>query len=251
MQLLLTITFFCLGAILASFIGVIAERAYTGQSWKRGRSKCNSCREVLHTRDLVPVFSWVAHRGRCRQCGVKLPVRYVLFESVFGGITTLAYLKLGIGVSLAVFLTTICILGFIVLYDLRHTIVPRAGSNLLILFSIAFAFISTETLGVITSHALSAVIITLFFLALHYGSRGRAMGLGDAPVAFALSLLVGSQAFAGLLFSFWIGAIIGVGILLLRKGGPKMNIEVPFVPFMAAGYLLAYFTLWNPFPFMF
>jgi prepilin signal peptidase PulO-like enzyme (type II secretory pathway) len=64
-----------------------------------------------------------------------------------------------------------------------------------------------------------------------------------------LSLLVGSQAFVGLVFSFWVGAVIGIGILVLRRGGPTMGIEVPFVPFLAVGYLLAFFTQWNPFLF--
>ena len=76
------------------------------------------------------------------------------------------------------------------------------------------------------------------------------MGLGDAPIALGLSLLVGfGAAFSGLIFSFWIGALCGILILVLRRGGPRMGIEVPFVPFLAAGYLLAYFTQWNPFLF--
>jgi prepilin signal peptidase PulO-like enzyme (type II secretory pathway) len=62
---------------------------------------------------------------------------------------------------------------------------------------------------------------------------------------FALSLFVGSQAISGLLFSFWIGALFGIILLLVRRGGPTMGIEVPFVPFMALGYLLAYITQWN------
>jgi prepilin signal peptidase PulO-like enzyme (type II secretory pathway) len=79
-------------------------------------------------------------------------------------------------------------------------------------------------------------------------SRGRWMGLGDAPIAFSLSLLAGSHAIAGLLYSFWIGGAIGVFILVLAKRGHRMGIEVPFVPFLAAGYLLALFTQWNPLP---
>ena len=39
---------------------------------------------------------------------------------------------------------------------------------------------------------------------------------------------------------------MGVLILVLRRGGPRMGIEVPFVPFLAIGYLLAFFTQWNP-----
>jgi prepilin signal peptidase PulO-like enzyme (type II secretory pathway) len=75
------------------------------------------------------------------------------------------------------------------------------------------------------------------------------MGLGDTPVALGLSLLVGMNSVSGLLFSFWIGAVIGIGILARYPKGHRMGIEVPFVPFLAAGYLLAFFTQWNPFLF--
>ena len=94
--------------------------------------------------------------------------------------------------------------------------------------------------------AMVAFIIGIAFFLLHVLSGGRAMGLGDAPVAFALSILVGSSAVPGILFSFWVGGVVGVLILVFRRGGPKMGIEVPFVPFLAIGYILAFFTQWNP-----
>jgi leader peptidase (prepilin peptidase)/N-methyltransferase len=250
MPTLLLIILFFLGAILASFIGVIAERVYTGQSWKRGRSKCNSCREQLDGRDLVPVFSWIFYRGRCRQCRVKLPVRYVAGELLLGGLFALSYTSLGLGIPLLLFLAMLCVLYFVVAYDLRHTVVPAHASNLLVLLCVGFALATTASYTALFWHGVVAAIIALFFFCLYFFSKGRAMGLGDAPVAFALSLLVGSQAIAGLMFSFWIGAVVGIGILFLRRGGPRMGIEVPFVPFLALGYLLAYFSLWNPLPFI-
>ena len=72
---------FALGALFASFITVIAERAYTGQSWSSGRSRCNSCRETLEARDLVPIVSWLMGGGKCRRCGSRLPWAYVLGEA--------------------------------------------------------------------------------------------------------------------------------------------------------------------------
>jgi leader peptidase (prepilin peptidase) / N-methyltransferase len=94
---------------------------------------------------------------------------------------------------------------------------------------------------------MTAGVIGSGFFLLHYFSKGRAMGLGDSPVALALALVTGgSLAIAGLLFSFWIGAVVGIGILVATPKGHRMGIEVPFVPFLAAGYLLAYFTQWNP-----
>lgn len=237
-----------LGAICASFVGVIAERAYTGQTWKRGRSRCNSCREDLSARDLVPVLSWVLSCGRCRRCKVRVPVLYVVLELLMGGLFYGAYLTLGLGLPLVAFLISLLLLLFIVLYDLRHTIVPLAAAFWLIAFGALFGFLSAPTIAAFGVSVLVSICVAAFFFLLFLLSRGRAMGLGDTPVAFGLSLLVGSQAVSGVLFSFWIGGLIGICILVLRREGPRMGIEVPFVPFLAAGYLLAFFTQWNPLP---
>jgi len=72
------------------------------------------------------------------------------------------------------------------------------------------------------------------------------MGLADAPLAAGLALLVGHAALPGFLFSFWIGAGVGIVLLAMAPRGSRMGIEVPFAPFLAAGFLLAYFTQWDP-----
>ncbi len=71
-----------LGAALASFLGVVAERIPAGNSI-RGRSAC-VCGRQLTARDMVPVLSWVAMRGKARCCGSQVPVRYVAAEAILG-----------------------------------------------------------------------------------------------------------------------------------------------------------------------
>jgi leader peptidase (prepilin peptidase)/N-methyltransferase len=254
MEIVVTVSFCLLGAVLASFVCVIAERIYTGQSWLQGRSRCNSCRKQLRVFDLVPVFSLLLSRGKCRGCHARIPLLYSFFEAALGAAFGLSYLTLGLTIQLGVFLCALLVLFFIVVYDLRHTLVPWGASGLLILLGGLFAMLETlsgpnlqasepQMLG---ATVLAAAAIALFFFLLYALSRGKWMGLGDTPVAFALSLLVGSAAIPGLLFSFWIGAVIGIVVLVMRRGGPTMGIEIPFVPFLALGYLLAFFTQWNP-----
>lgn len=246
-DLLLLVAFFFLGSVIASFAAVVAERLNTGQSWVKGRSACNSCGRELAAGDLVPVVSWLLARGRCRTCGVRIPASYAVGEAVLGTLFALAYLKLGFSPALLALLGTFSVLAFIVLYDLRHTVVPAVASSMLIILSLAYALLTSGGAEQLGQTLMVAGAIGLAFFLLHYVSKGRAMGLGDSPVALALALLTGgSLAFAGLLFSFWIGAVIGIGILVAAPKGHRMGIEVPFVPFLAAGYALAYFTQWNP-----
>jgi prepilin signal peptidase PulO-like enzyme (type II secretory pathway) len=158
----------------------------------------------------------------------------------------LSYVTLGFSLALVVFLLALAILAFVVVYDIRHTVVPLEGSVTLFFLSVVFLFVRAPSGTALGEALIIAGTIGIGFLALHVFSGGKAMGLGDAPIAFSLSLLVAPYAVPGLLFSFWIGALFGIAILFMRRGGPKMGIEVPFVPFLAAGFLLAYFTGWNP-----
>ncbi|HEY0011190.1 MAG TPA: prepilin peptidase [Candidatus Paceibacterota bacterium] len=250
MHVTVIVLFAVLGAMVASFLGVISERAYTGQSWSRGRSKCNSCRETLSAPDLIPVISWLTTRGTCRYCGSRLPYAYVITEALFGGLFVVAYAMLGPGFPLVAFLAALSALGFIVLYDLRHTLVPPVASFIFFAASLVFALSLRPDQSSLGLTLMLAGGLGMVLLLIHVFSCGRAMGLGDAPITFSLALLVGhATAFTGFLFSFWIGALFGIGVLLARRGGPTMGIEVPFVPFLAAGFLLAYFVPWNPFPF--
>lgn len=209
------------------------------------RSRCNSCNRTLSIPDLVPVFSWVVSRGRCRTCKARVPALYAVAELSLGVVFVLAYQLFGAGLPLLLFALSLFLLTVIVLYDLRHTVVPFILSLLLIATSALFALSRTPAPLLPFVFGIAGIIGLLFWL-MYALSKGRAMGLGDAPVALALSLLAGTQAIAGVLFSFWIGAVIGILILVLRRGGPTMGIEVPFVPFLALGFLLALFTGWNP-----
>ncbi len=243
--LLIAIALAVLGAVLASFVGVIVERINTGATWANDRSRCDACARTLTIRDLLPVLSWLVARGMCRTCGARIPVRHAIVEAVTALAFVSAYSVVGLSAPLLLMCAGLLVLLFIVLYDIRHTIVSMRA--VLIFTVLAFSyrlFITPELIGL---SMLVAGCAGSVFLLFHLISRGRAMGLGDAPVVLGLSLLVGPLAvLPGVLFSFWIGAIYGIGVLVTTPRGHRMGIEVPFVPFLALGFLLAYFSGWNP-----
>ncbi len=249
-SVLLSLLFLGLGAVAGSFAGVIAERSYTGQSWKAGRSRCNACARTLSSTDMVPILSWLFAHGRCRACHAHIPPGYLYIELALALSFMATYRLIGLALPLIPFLLALIVLAAIVMYDLRHMIVPPAFSAWLIAFSLVYALLaypSLQTFGFVLMQAGAIGLVLFLFYAL---SGGRVMGLGDAPVALALSLLAGPLALAGLVFSFWVGGVIGIIVLLGRPRGHRMGIEVPFVPFMACGFLLATFLGWNPFPFI-
>lgn len=240
---------FVLGALVASFIGVVSARLNTGHSIVSGRSRCDACDITLPPIMLVPVVSYVFTGGRAQCCGAPLSVYSPLTEIVLGGLFVLSYIKLGLTLELALLLVALCLLLGLVLYDLSHQILPP----ILLYPFVVVAFLMRYTLSSSTDELIVAgyfaVGVAAFLLALHVFSRGRAMGFADTPLALGLALLVGPElALTGLVYSFWIGAIVGITILLRRREGARMGIEVPFAPFLACGFLLAYFFIqWNPF----
>lgn len=246
MDTLITIFFFALGAIIGSFMLVVAERLHTGASWVAGKSRCDSCRNDLTPRDLIPVFSWVFNKGKCRHCGSLLSPRYLAVEFLLGLLFVISYMLVGLTLQLPFLLAALALLLAIVVYDLRHTIIPLPLSLLLTAASLGYLLAGFTDTAMLGFTFLAAGLIGLTFFAFWFFSGGRVMGLGDAPVAFALSLLLGTKALSGLVFSFWLGAVIGIGILLARPVGRRMGVEVPFAPFLALGFLLALFTGWDP-----
>jgi len=71
--------FFLLGAAVGSFINVVADRLPEGKSIISPPSHCPGCQQGLSAKDVIPIFSYLWLKGRCRYCGITIP-RFVLGE---------------------------------------------------------------------------------------------------------------------------------------------------------------------------
>lgn len=236
-----------LGAVTASFIGVVVARLNTGQSFLTGYSRCDVCNTPLHPFSLVPAISFFVQGGRAHCCGAWLSLLAPLGELFLGGLFIATYWAVGLTVTLPLMLSALSVLSALVLYDLRHQILPSALLGALLVLSILIRFVLSPSATDFFFSVFVALLLSLSFVLIHLFSRGRLMGFSDAPLVLALALLVGSAAFPGYVFSFWIGAVVGIFMLARRPRGSILGTEVPFAPFLAAGFLLAYFTQWNPF----
>jgi leader peptidase (prepilin peptidase)/N-methyltransferase len=82
---------FVTGTLVGSFLNVVAHRVPRGRSFVGGRSHCPACGTTVRARDNVPILGWILLRGRCRDCGWRIPPRYPLVEAACGiGLAALA-----------------------------------------------------------------------------------------------------------------------------------------------------------------
>jgi leader peptidase (prepilin peptidase) / N-methyltransferase len=73
-----------LGLAVGSFLNVVVYRLPRGESLMQPPSRCPRCGFQLEWRDNVPVASWLALRGRCRNCDAPISSRYPLIELATG-----------------------------------------------------------------------------------------------------------------------------------------------------------------------
>jgi leader peptidase (prepilin peptidase) / N-methyltransferase len=196
---------------------------------------------------LIPVISYFISGGRALCCKARISVISPFTELLLGALFVLAYLNLGFTLALLFFLISLSVLLALVLYDLSHQILPPSLLVVFVAMSAITSLFLAPSLSVFNLSLTIAFLIAAFLALIHFFSRGRAMGLADTPLAFGLAMLVGQNAVTGFIFSFWIGAVVGIALLYRRPSGSRIGVEVPFAPFLATGFLLAYFTQWNIF----
>ncbi len=255
---------FIFGAIVGSFLNVVILRYNTGEGL-RGRSRCFSCRHPLAARDLIPILSFITHRGRCRFCGSHISWQYPLVELLTGVTFTFLIWRFSGQIILPIFLAYIVsLLLVITVYDFRHKIIPDGLVYLFIATSFLHPLIKAGLAGSFTllvigilHSLLSGAVFYFIFWAFWRVSHGAWMGLGDAKLAAGIGILLGlERGFTALVMGFWLGAIIG--LLLLASSRLKSQFlkeyftfksEVPFAPFLVAGVILTIIFDLNVVPF--
>ena len=100
--MLLTLFFTVFGSLLGSFSNVVILRMASGKSVIFPPSACPSCNHQLHTGDLIPVFSWLFLRGKCRYCKVAISYQYPLVEATIATIVGLSFFYRGLSVEFIV-----------------------------------------------------------------------------------------------------------------------------------------------------
>lgn len=253
MFLIIFLTAFLFFLFIGSFLNVVIERVYRGEQFVKGRSYCVSCKHELSVFDLVPVFSFLFLKGRCRYCKKSIPRMHVvieLFTAICAGFIFATYPFIQ-----ALFFSLILIVLILIFFtDLMYYVIPDIylylliamyviGAALLYVYPNSFYFLGS-LYSPIWGHVRAALISSAFFGILYLGSKGKAMGEGDIYLSGILALFLGPTLSLVMLFiSFLTGAIVGV--ILVSMGRKRITQVIPFGPFLIVGFTISYLVGFN------
>jgi leader peptidase (prepilin peptidase) / N-methyltransferase len=232
------IIFFIGGAAVGSFLNVVADRLPAGQSVIRPPSHCPICGLRISARDLVPIFSYLWLRGRCRCCDARIPLRSPLVEAGTGIIFALVLWNFSPGWQMVASLFFCSVFIVLLVIDLEQGILP----NRIIYPSVIIALIASIFVdpGIVMA-AIGGILgfLLLFILALVY--RGG-MGGGDVKYMLLIGLVTG---FPNIIIVILLASISGgilAGFLLLVKRKTKKD-AIPFGPFLSLAAIVT--LLWG------
>lgn len=231
--ILLYIIIFIFGIVVGSFVNVLIYRLPKNENIVVVNSHCMSCGHRLGWYDLVPLFSWVFLKGRCRYCKTKISIQYPLVEAINGFGYVLVFMVCGFNISSILYALCFSMLVAISVIDWRTYEIP-VGLNITIL-----------ALGIIQCildygnwqlYLIGMVSVSGFLLMLLLATGGRGIGGGDVKLMFAAGLFIGWKK---IILALVVGCIMGSVIHLILMKVSKKGRMLAFGPYLSAGILLA------------
>jgi leader peptidase (prepilin peptidase)/N-methyltransferase len=234
------------GLIMGSAVTAIAWRVPRNISWVRGRSACPACATPLGFADLVPLFSFLFARGRCRHCRAPIAWRYPLTELLCAAWAMLLFNQVGF---VWAFLP-LALWGFLLVallwIDFDFKLLPNVLTFPGVVLGLAAALL-LHGFGPGARHALLGLITgsgILWLLAWAWivFRKIEGMGGGDVKLAAMFGVVLGWQLTLLTLFvASLIGSLWGVALMLRGRGGMKS--ELPFGTLLAPAAMIVF--LWG------
>lgn len=254
-------SFALFGLLFGSFANVVIWRVPRGESVVSPGSHCPACEHAVRWYDNIPIFSWLVLRGRCRDCGAPIGVRYLLVEAASGVLFVVAAVRFGSTVQSLVCAFCFWLLLVLAVIDLDHMRLPNPLVAILAAAGLAAAVVSQITevvlvplvplpvsgafssplaygiVGVLLGAGVPALAAALYGMV--RGKRG--LGMGDVKLLGALGFYLGPYVLLVLFLGSLIGMVAG---LLAARGAKASDTKIPFGPWLAAGAILT--TLVGP-----
>jgi leader peptidase (prepilin peptidase)/N-methyltransferase len=204
---------------------------------------CPGCSSLISACDNIPVISYILLRGKCRNCGIPIALRYPLVETI-SGLTALAvFIRFGISIEGLVYFAFISALVVITFIDIDHRIIPDTISLsgipagfLLASFLLPSMNYKTSLAGILAGGGSLLAVAWIYSLI----TKKEGMGGGDIKL---LAMIGAFTGWIGVLFTIFVASATGTvaGIAVMLKTRKDMKLAVPFGPFLSIGAILYIF----------
>lgn len=227
-----------LGLIFGSFIANYSYRYPRGIKISEGFSCCDNCKSEISWYENVPVVSYIFLRGKCKNCKKEISIRYPIIESITGlGFVFIYLFQSLLPFHFAFLLLAFCLLEIIFIIDLEFRIIP--DDFVFFGISATFFYLLLFKEVYLVPSIFAGLFASAILLSIHIITRGRGMGLGDVKFAIFGGMLVGIRLhLVWLLFSFVIGGMVGIVLILSKQAGLKDKIA--FGPFLIISILFTF-----------
>jgi leader peptidase (prepilin peptidase)/N-methyltransferase len=228
-----------LGAIVGSFLNVVAYRLPRRESLITPPSRCPACGTHVKPYDNIPILSWLLLRGHCRSCSAPISPRYPLVEGLTAALCVGAVLAHHSASAIALSITLILLVVPAALIDLEHRIIPNrlTGLGALLALVIGLALDPGGEPERLIAGAAAGGFLLIAALAYPGG-----MGMGDVKLVAVMGLFLGPAVAAAVLVGLLVGVLVGA-VIIARKGARAgRKTAIPFGPFLALGALVAVFA---------
>ena len=206
------------------------------------RSRCGQCGHVITALENIPVVSWLALRGKCSACGTRISARYPVVELATALLFLACAWTFGATLQAAAAMFFCAVLVALTGIDLDTQLLPDQLTlpllwiGLLLNVAGLFARLPDAVIGAALGYLVLWTVYWLFKLL----TRREGMGYGDFKLLAALGAWFGWQALPMLLLvSSVVGAVVGIGILIVQKKG--RNTAIAFGPYLAMAGLITLF----------
>ena len=198
---LLYIFVFLFGIVIGSFLNVCIYRIPLKESIVFPHSHCMTCGYQLRWYDLVPLFSFLFLRGRCRKCHTKLSLQYPLVEGMNGALYVIVFLANGWNYMSVVYCLLTSALIVLSVLDFRTMEIADGINLFILLLGIAATLLDLHAWK---DHVIGMFSVSVFLLVIYLITVGRGIGGGDIKLMFGAGLLLG-----------WKGAVLAVSFTWL------------------------------------
>lgn len=232
-QIIFYIIIFLYGIVIGSFLNVCIYRLPQKENIAKVRSHCMNCGYQLRWYDLVPVFSYLCLRGRCRKCKEKISIQYPVIEALNGVLYCIIFAEYGFSIETLLYALLFSALITLSVIDFRTYEIPL-GINIFIL-ALGLVRVVTDYTNWL-GYAIGLFCVSGFLYLIYLVTKGRGIGGGDIKLMAVCGLLLGWKL---VILSFVLGCIIGSVIHLIRMKVSGEGHVLAMGPYLAVGVMIS------------